>query len=50
MAPWPTYATDRSRLISFDRGLPKDHTCQVSLSNFAEIKPVYINKENKNVP
>ena len=27
--PWPTYATNRNGLNNFDRGLPRDHSCEV---------------------
>jgi len=27
--PWPTYATNRNGLNNFDRGPPRDHSCEV---------------------
>jgi len=27
--PWPTYATNWNGLINFDRGSPRDHSCEV---------------------
>ena len=29
LTPWPTYATNWNSLNTFDRGLPRDHSCEV---------------------
>jgi len=29
LTPWPTYATNRNSLNNFDRGPPRDHSCEV---------------------
>ena len=29
LTPWPTYATNRNRLNNFDRGTPRDYSCEV---------------------
>jgi len=29
LTPWPTYATNWKGLNNFDRGPPRDHSCEV---------------------